>query len=101
MRVLVICGDNWIVYNGTGVKQLTNITEDANGKFILKTDGFKGVGTTNQVKVDMYVYYDGDDTNVYTKNLAQLQTAHGLTVSFTADNTAAGGSTGSTGTYSK
>ena len=39
MRVLVICGDNWIVYNGTGVKQLTNITEDANGKFILKTDG--------------------------------------------------------------
>ena len=39
MRVLVICGDNWIVYNGTGVKQLTNITEDVNGKFILKTDG--------------------------------------------------------------
>ena len=101
MRVLVICGDNWIVYNGTGAKQLTNITEDANGNFILKEEGFKGVGTTNQVTVDMYVYYDGDDANVYTKNLAQLQTAHGLTVSFTADNTAAGGSTGSTGTYTK
>ena len=99
MRVLVICGDKWIVYNGTGKKQLTNITEDANGNFILKEEGFKGVGTTNQVTVDMYVYYDGDDTNVYTKNLDKLQTAHGLTVSFTADNTAAGGSNGSTGTY--
>lgn len=49
----------------------------------------------------MYVYYDGDDTQVFTKNLDKLQTEHGLTVSFTADNTAAGGSTGSTGTYTK
>ena len=98
MRVLIVCGKNWIVYNKDGVMQKTNIA-DTNGQYVLRTDGFKGVGINNQVTVDMYVYYDGDDANVYTKNLDKLQTAHGLTVSFTADNTAAGGSTGSTGTY--
>ena len=97
IRVLVICGDQWIVYNATGAKQLTNIQEDANGNYILHADGFKGVGADNQVTVDTYVYYDGDDTNVFTTNLAQLQTKHGVTISFTADNAAEGGSTGSTG----
>lgn len=96
MRVLVICGDNWIVYNGTGTMQKTNITV-SDGKYILRTDAFKGVGTTNQVKVDMYVYYDGDVTTIRTNNLTNLQTELGVTVSFTADNNAAGGSTGSTG----
>ena len=91
IRVLVICGNQWIVYNATGAKQLTNIQEDANGNYILHADGFKGVGTGNQVTVDTYVYYDGDDTNVFTTNLAQLQTKHGVTISFTADNTAEGG----------
>lgn len=97
MRVLIVCGDKWIVYNKDMAMQKTNITE-TDGKYILRTDGFKGVGATNQVTVDMYVYYDGDDTKVYTTNLANLVTNHGLTVSFTADNMAAGGSTGSTGT---
>lgn len=96
MRVLIVCGDNWIVYNKDMAMQKTNITE-TDGKYILKTEGFKGVGTTNQVTVDMYVYYDGDDSEVYTTNLSNLATNHGLTVSFTADNMAAGGSTGSTG----
>ena len=96
MRVLVICGNNWIVYNGTGTMQKTNITV-ADGNYILKTDAFSGVGTDNQVQVDLYVYYDGDNTNIYTTNLDQLQSELGVTVSFTADNNAAGGSTGSTG----
>ena len=99
MRVLVICGNNWAVYDKDGNVKTTNITKNASDQYILKTEGFKGIGTTNQVTVDMYVYYDGDDTQVFTKNLDKLQTAHGLTVSFTADNTAAGGSNGSTGTY--
>lgn len=101
MRVLVICGNNWVVYDKAGTVKLTNITAtgDNSDQYILKTEGFQGVGADNQVTVDMYVYYDGDETEVYTKNLDKLQTAHGLTVSFTADNTAAGGSTGSTGTY--
>lgn len=98
MRVLVVCGDNWIVYDKNATMKKTNITPDASNNYILRTEGFKGVGVDNQVTVDMYVYYDGDDTNVYTTNLAQLTTKHGLTVTFTADNTAAGGSTGSTGT---
>ena len=99
MRVLVICGNNWIVYDKDKTVKATNITANSDGQYVLKTEGFQGVGVDNQVTVDMYVYYDGDDTNVYTKNLDKLQTAHGLTVSFTADNTAAGGSNGSTGTY--
>ena len=101
MRVLVICGNNWVVYDKDGTVKTTNITKNASDQYVLKTEGFKGVGTANQVTVDMYVYYDGDDTQVFTKNLDKLQTEHGLTVSFTADNTAAGGSTGSTGTYTK
>ena len=99
MRVLVICGNNWVVYDKDGTVKSTNITKNASDQYVLKTEGFKGVGTANQVTVDMYVYYDGDDTQVFTKNLDKLQTEHGLTVSFTADNTAAGGSTGSTGTF--
>lgn len=98
MRVLVVCGDNWIVYDKDAIMKKTNITPDASSNYILRTNGFKGVGVNNQVTVDMYVYYDGDDTNVYTTNLEKLATKHGLTVTFTADNTAAGGSTGSTGT---
>ena len=101
MCVLVICGNNWVVYDKDGTVKTTNITKNASEQYVLKSEGFKGVGVNNQVTVDMYVYYDGDDTQVFTKNLDKLQTEHGLTVSFTADNTAAGGSTGSTGTYTK
>ncbi|MDD6405081.1 MAG: hypothetical protein PUG00_04695 [Clostridiales bacterium] len=97
MRVLIVCGNNWIVYDKDMTMKKTNI-KVTDGKYILKTEGFKGVGTANQVTVDMYVYYDGDDSKVFTTNLDKLATAHGLTVSFTADNMAAGGSTGSTGT---
>lgn len=96
MRVLIICGNNWIVYNGTGTMQKTNITVSGSD-YILKEDGFKGVGTTNQVQVDLYVYYDGDTSTIRTNNLTQLQSELGVTVSFTADNAANGGSTGSTG----
>ena len=76
MRVLVICGNNWVVYDKDGTVKTTNITKNASDQYVLKTEGFKGVGTANQVTVDMYVYYDGDDAQVFTKNLDKLQTEH-------------------------
>lgn len=91
MRILVVCDNNWIVYDASGNMKLTNITKDASNNYVLHADKFSGVGTGKQVTVDTYVYYDGDDTNVFTTNLAQLQTKHGVTLSFTADNTAKGG----------
>ena len=45
MRVLVICGNNWVVYDKDGTVKTTNITKNASDQYVLKTEGFKGVGT--------------------------------------------------------
>ena len=46
------------------------------------TEG-KGFYSNSSVDVDVYVFYDGSETNVYTDNLDKL-TAIGATVTFTA-----------------
>ena len=41
------------------------------------------IAANNSVDVDVYVFYDGSETNVFTNNLEKL-TAIGATVTFTA-----------------
>ena len=94
MRVLVVCGDQWTVWEKG--KEVTSVAT-------LKTDGTATENTTltakytdatnkaiaasvskgNDVTVDVYVFYDGADGEVNSDNLADLADC-GVTVTFTA-----------------
>ena len=85
MSVLVVCGDNWAVYKASDngavlTKYKDNV--DATG---YNTDGVLAgtIAAATSVDVDVYVFYDGSETNVYTDNLSKL-TAIGATITFTA-----------------
>ena len=75
MRVLVVCGKDWQVWSANGEK-LSSAT--ATG-----TAFTTGVKKDQDATVDVYVYYDGDDTNVYSDNLKNL-TSNGVTITFEA-----------------
>ena len=75
MRVLVVCGSDWQVWSASGEK-LSSAT--ATG-----TAFTTGVSKDKDATVDVYVYYDGDDSNVYSDNLTNL-TSNGVTITFEA-----------------
>lgn len=75
MRVLVVCGNDWQVWSASGEK-LSSAT--ATG-----TAFTTGVKKDQDATVDVYVYYDGDDSNVYSDNLTNL-TSNGVTITFEA-----------------
>lgn len=80
LRVLVKCGDNWVLCDKDGVKAASNTDNKL-------TDT---VSSTSETTVDMYVFYDGDDSNVYTNNLENLKKASKrINVVFTATSTQA------------
>ena len=78
MRVLVVCGSDWQVWSAAGEKLSS---ANATG-----TAFSTGVSKNNDATVDVYVYYDGDDTNVYSDNLTNL-TSNGVTITFEATPT--------------
>lgn len=85
MSVLVVCGDNWAVYKAsadgavlTKYKDNVDATGNNTGGVLAAT-----IGAASSVDVDVYVFYDGSETNVYTNNLSNL-TAIGATITFTA-----------------
>ena len=78
MRVLVVCGSDWQVWSAAGEKLSS---ANATG-----TAFSTGVRKNNDATVDVYVYYDGDDTNVYSDNLTNL-TSNGVTITFEATPT--------------
>lgn len=78
LRVLVKCGDNWVLCDKDGVKAASNT-----GNKLTDT-----VSSTSETTVDMYVFYDGDDSNVFTNNLENLTKASKrITVAFSATST--------------
>lgn len=78
LRVLVKCGDNWVLCDKGGVKAASNTDNKL-------TDT---VSSTSETTVDMYVFYDGDDSNVFTNNLENLTKASKrITVAFSATST--------------
>lgn len=78
MRVLVVCGNDWQVWSATG-ELLTSSTTTG-------TAFSTGVSKGNDATVDVYIYYDGDDSNVYSDNLTNL-TSNGVTITFEATPT--------------
>ena len=75
MRVLVVCGNDWQVWSAEGEK----LSSSKNTGAAFTT----GVKKSQDATVDVYLYYDGDDTNVYSDNLANL-TSNGVTITFEA-----------------
>ena len=81
LRILVKCGDNWVLCDKDSIKSASN-TENKLADEI-------SAGQDNEKTVDIYVFYDGDDTNIFTNHLDQLKTASKkikITFTATADN---------------
>lgn len=79
LRVLVVCGDNWVVCNKTGIVQSSH-----------STDGYLAAAVTAgaNTEVDLYVYYDGNESEIYTNNLANLSDSSSkITITFGATAT--------------
>lgn len=89
LRVLVKSGDDWVL---CGYKDADNTftilgaSNDAN-KIADKVDGSE---EAQEVVVDMYIFYDGDEAEaIKTNNLSNLkQAANAITVNFTATSEA-------------
>ena len=80
LRILVKCGDNWVLCDKSKV-----IEDSSNGSKLLATE----VTPDKEVEVDVYVFYDGDDSAIYTNNLGSLKDASKkikVTFTATADN---------------
>ena len=77
LRVLVTCGDNWVLCGPTGV--------------LASSDGNSVLAPTvsaTESEIKMFVFYDGDDAKIYTNNLEALKTASKrINVVFTATST--------------
>lgn len=85
LSILVVCGDNWAVYKKSADGTVLTEYKDKVSAAGVNTDGVlaNAIEANNSVDVDVYVFYDGSETNVYTDNLSKL-TAIGATVTFTA-----------------
>lgn len=89
--VLVKCGDQWGVYketdNGTELTaygDTTAIVNNLTGSDNSVTDALAAkIDAGKFVNVDIYVFYDGSASTVYSNNLANLKNC-GVTVAFTA-----------------
>lgn len=89
--VLVKCGDQWGVYketdNGTELTaygDATTIVNNLTGSDTSVTDALVAkIGAGKSVDVDIYVFYDGSASTVFSGNLANLKNC-GVTVAFTA-----------------
>ena len=76
-----MCGDRWVVLDKDGTVKLSSDTFTNANNVLADT-----VAADADTKVDIYVFFEGSDTNVYTNNLKQLTNSSKLTVTFTADN---------------
>ena len=80
LRILVKCGENWVLCDKSSV-----INSSSTGSNLLATE----VAPEQEVEVDVYVFYDGDDSAIYTNNLGSLKDASKkikVTFTATADN---------------
>lgn len=85
LSILVVCGNNWAVYKKSADGMVLTEYKDKVSAAGVNTDGVlaDAIAANSSVDVDVYVFYDGSETNVYTDNLNKL-TAIGATVTFTA-----------------
>lgn len=89
LRVLVKSGDNWVLCGYKDADNTFTILGSSNdtNKIADKVDGSE---EAQEVVVDMYIFYDGDEAEaIKTNNLSNLkQAAKAITVNFTATSEA-------------
>lgn len=81
LRLLVTCGDRWVVLDQTGTFKLGS--DDITGADGVLADT---IPADKDTEVDIYTFFEGSDAKVYTNNLTKLTDSSKLTVTFTADN---------------
>lgn len=85
IRVLIVCGDNWEVWNpSTGKCVQSKATTTTTPGGIEASVLAANVTRNNDTVVNTYIYYDGDDTNIFTNNLADLTASSNIVITFTA-----------------
>lgn len=89
LRVLVVCGTNWVLCDKSGVilDSEGRTSGDDLGMFgATASSNTQTVTHDADTQVTMYVYYDGNDAQIYSNNLPNLETSSSrITVTFTAD----------------
>ena len=90
IRVMAVCGSNWVVYDGSGKK--IAIDGEAEDEVLAKTITHVSDENNGDQQVDVYVYYDGADKNVFTDQTGMFEGNIKLTVTFGATNKDLGGS---------
>lgn len=75
LRILVKCGDNWVLCNNNSVLGASNNQNKL----------ADAVTPDSEVEIKVYLFYDGEDTNIYTNNLESLKLeSKKIKVTFTA-----------------
>ena len=85
LRVLVVHGDNWEVWSGAGIKLSSSADSPTAGGDLLATG--EVIKSDKDAEIEVYLYYDGDDANVYSNNLENIKTTagdNGVTITFEA-----------------
>lgn len=85
LRVLVVHGNNWEVWSGAGIKLSSSADSPTAGGDLLATG--EVIKSDNDAEIEVYLYYDGDDANVYSNNLENIKTTagdNGVTITFEA-----------------
>ena len=81
LRLLVTCGDRWVVLDKDGTFKLgSNGITAANGVLA------DTITADKDTEVDIYIFFEGSDAKVFTNNLKKLTDSSKLTVTFTADD---------------
>lgn len=89
LRVLVKSGDNWVLCGYKDADNMFTILGASNDTNKI-ADKVNGSEEAQEVVVDMYIFYDGDEAEaIKTNNLSNLkQAAKAITVNFTATSEA-------------
>ena len=78
VRVLVVCGSNWIVYDAAG--NITTNSASGTDSIVLSDT----VGTSaSPTEVKAYIYFEGSDESVFTNNATSLA-GEAVVINFTA-----------------
>ena len=76
MRVLVVCGDKWVVWkNGAAVNTVNTLTNSSLTLTPNATDNViaDAVSKEDEKTVDVYVFYDGAESEITSNNLTLLK----------------------------
>ena len=85
LRVLVVYGNKWEVWGADGIKLSSSVDTPTEGGDLLAAN--EEIKSGHDAAVKVYLYYDGDNANVYSNNLEKIKADagnNGVTITFEA-----------------